>query len=239
MRCPLLLIVGDIHGCHAELCDLADRAGLGAADPILAVGDLVDRGPDARAVFDFFRRRPGAGSILGNHERKHLRWSRGELEPALSQRIARVLLADEYPAFLTYAGGLPLYRELPEALVVHGFWEPGVPLERQRATVLAGTLSGEQYLRDHYPEPWYERYDGPRPLVVGHRDYRRDGQPLVWRDRVFGLDTGCVHGGRLTGLLLPDFRLVSVPARADHWQTVRARYALPLGPLMRPGQLDR
>jgi serine/threonine protein phosphatase 1 len=234
----LLLVVGDIHGCYAELLDLVDLAGLGPGDEVLAVGDLVDRGPEAVEVFDFFRRRPGAGSVLGNHERKHLRWSRGELEPALSQRIARLLLGDQYPAFLAFAAALPLYRDLPEALVVHGFWEPGVPLERQRENVLAGTLSGEQYLVERYRQPWYELYDGTRPLVVGHRAYRRDGRPLVWRGRVFGLDTGCVHGGRLTGLVLPGFRLVSVPARADHWRAVKARYAAQLGPPPRPPQPD-
>jgi serine/threonine protein phosphatase 1 len=221
----VLLVIGDIHGCYAELLDLVERAGLGGDDEILAVGDLVDRGPDAAAVWKFFRERPGVASILGNHERKHLRWSRGELEPALSQRIARFQLGASYPEFLAFAASLPLYRELPEALVVHGFWEPGVPLGQQRETVLAGTLSGEQYLLAHLPRPWYELYDDARPLIVGHRDYRRDGQPLVWRNRVFGLDTGCVHGGRLTGLVLPGFRLVSVPARADHWTAVKARYA--------------
>jgi serine/threonine protein phosphatase 1 len=232
----VLLLVGDIHGCHAELLDLLDRAGLGPDDEVLAVGDLVDRGPKPGQVFDFFRRRAGASSVLGNHERKHLRWARGELEPALSQRIARQQLGGDYPDFLAFAAALPLYRELPEALVVHGFWEPGVPLEGQRATVLAGTLSGEAHLRENYGRPWYELYDGPGPLVVGHRDYRRDGGPFVWRDRVFGLDTGCVHGGRLTGLVLPAWRFVSVPARADHWLAVRARFAPPAGPTAGPDQ---
>jgi hypothetical protein len=44
---------------------------------------------------------------------------------------------------------------------------------------------------------------------------------LIWKDRVFGIDTGCCHGRALTGLLLPDFRVVSVPSRANHWQTTR------------------
>jgi serine/threonine protein phosphatase 1 len=227
------LLVGDIHGCHAELLDLVDRAGLGPGDEVLAVGDIVDRGPGGREVLDFFRR-PGAASILGNHERKHLRWSRGELEPALSQRITRLQLGDRYPDFLAFAATLPLWRELPEALVVHGFWEPGVPLEQQHENVLAGTLSGEHHLNTKYDRPWFELYDDPRPLVVGHRDYRRDGQPFVYKDRVFGLDTGCAHRGRLTGLLLPEFRFVSVPSRADYWSEVKAQFA-PLLASDRPG----
>jgi serine/threonine protein phosphatase 1 len=234
----VLLVVGDIHGCYAELLDLVDCAGLGPGDELLAVGDLVDRGPEARQVFDFFCRRSWATSILGNHERKHLRWARGQLDPALSQRIARFQLGDDYPAFLNFAAALSLFRELPEALVVHGFWEPGLTLDQQRDTVLVGTLTGEQYLYEKFKRPWYELYDGPKPLLVGHHDYRRDGQPLVWRDRVFGLDTGCVHGGRLTGLLLPAFRFISVPARANHWETVKAHFGPLVGPPQRLAQAD-
>jgi serine/threonine protein phosphatase 1 len=221
----MTLVVGDIHGCYFELLDLLERAGLGDDEEVLAVGDVVDRGPDNRRVLDFFRQRPRASSILGNHERKHLRAARGELEPAPSQRITREQLGADYPACLAFLATFPRHRELPEALVVHGFWEPGVPLERQRDTVVIGTMSGEQHLTKRYDRPWYELYDGPTPLVVGHRDYRGDGQPLVHRDRVFAIDTGCVHGGRLTGLLLPQFRLVSVPARADHWEQTRRAFA--------------
>jgi serine/threonine protein phosphatase 1 len=212
------LVVGDIHACYQELQDLLDRAGIGADDEVLAVGDLLDRGPDNQSVLDFFRRQRGAASVMGNHERKHLRSARGEIEPAASQKITRAQLGDGYADCLAYLATLPRHRELPEALVVHAFWEPGVPLDQQRDTVLIGTLSGDHYLKKTYAQPWYELYDGSKPLVVGHLDYRHDGEPLVWRDRVYCIDTGCCHGGRLTGLLLPEFRIISVPARADHWR---------------------
>ncbi len=221
----MTLVIGDIHGCYLELLDLLDRAGLGAGDEVLAVGDILDRGPDGPQVLNFFRTRPGAASILGNHERKHLRSARGEVEPAPSQQITRLQFGPAYPDCLAFLATLPRHRDLPDALVVHGFWEPGVPLERQRDTVVTGTLSGEHHLTRRLDRPWYELYDGPKPLIVGHRDYHGDGRPLVHRDRVFGLDTGCCHGGRLTGLLLPQFRLVSVPARADHWQRLQRDFA--------------
>ena len=214
----MTLVVGDIHACYQEFQDLLDRAGIGADDEVLAVGDILDRGPDNRQVLDFFRCRPRAASILGNHERKHLRSARGEIEPAPSQVITRSQLGDGYPDCLAYLATLARHRQPPGALVVHAFWEPGVPLDQQRDTVLIGTLSGDHYLKKTYAQPWYELYDGSKPLVVGHLDYRHDGEPLVWRDRVYCIDTGCCHGGRLTGLLLPEFRIISVPARADHWR---------------------
>src|SRR5947207_3435808 len=127
----MLLLIGDIHACYDELQALLDAAGLGDDDHILAVGDIVDRGPDNRKVLDFFQKRPRTASIMGNHERKHIRSARGELSPAPSQIIARHELGDDYPSYLKFLATFPRYRELPEALVVHGFWEPGVPLENQ------------------------------------------------------------------------------------------------------------
>jgi serine/threonine protein phosphatase 1 len=228
------LIIGDLHGCAAELLDLLDKSGLASDDPIIAIGDLVDRGPDSAGVLRFFQHTPNARSILGNHERKHIRVLRGELPPAPSQIIARQQIGEAaYPAAVAFMDSLPRFLELPEAILVHGFWEPGVPLAEQHETVLVGTLSGEDYLRQRLPWPWYAHYDGPKPLIVGHRDYS-DGrqQPLIYQDRVYGIDTRCCYGGSLTGLLLPDFRLISVPSRGDHWGTLQRRYSA----LFTPGE---
>jgi serine/threonine protein phosphatase 1 len=219
------LIVGDIHGCYAELQDLLAAAGLSSGDEVIALGDILDRGPASPAVFDFFHQTPQARTLLGNHERKHVRAFRGDLAPALSQRITRWQFGEErYPAVCAALDHLPITIQLPEALLTHGFYEPGVPLESQREVVLIGTLSGEAYLERTYDRPWYELYDGDRPIVVGHSDYRRTGEPFVYAGRVYGVDTGCCRGGRLTGLLLPEFRFVSVPARADHWREIQAAY---------------
>jgi serine/threonine protein phosphatase 1 len=67
------LVIGDFHACFADLQELLAHAGLGDDDEIIAVGDILDRGPDNKAVLDFFRRRPRTLSVMGNHERKHLR----------------------------------------------------------------------------------------------------------------------------------------------------------------------
>ena len=218
------LVIGDIHGCFSELQELLDRAVLSAGDEIISVGDFVDRGPDSPRVLAFLREQPNPRAIQGNHERKHVRSARGEVKAALSQRITRQQLGDSYPDALTFLESLPLYLELPEANVVHGYWEPGVPVTAQRETVLAGTMGGERYLQENYARPWYELYDGNKPIIVGHKDYLRNGQPFVHRDRVFGIDTSCCHGGALTGIVLPDFRFVSVPSHADHWRDLRRAF---------------
>lgn len=218
------LIIGDIHGCFEELQDLLERAGLSADDEIIALGDTVDRGPDTPKVLHFFTSQANARSVMGNHERKHVRADRDEVQPALSQRISRRQIGEaDYPRAIAWMAGLPCYIQLPEAILVHGMFEPGVPVHRQRDTVIVGTFSGQHYLESHYDRPWHELYDGELPVIVGHRNFTGSDKPFVRQDqRVYGLDTRCYAGGALTGLLLLAFRLVSVPSRGDHWSAVKA-----------------
>ncbi|PJH75869.1 MAG: hypothetical protein CO064_04265 [Anaerolineae bacterium CG_4_9_14_0_8_um_filter_58_9] len=215
------LVIGDIHGCCAELQALLDKAGPGDDDTLLAVGDIVDRGPETPQVLDFFQNKPNAHALMGNHERKHVRASRGEIRLSVSQRISRVQLAEAYSEAIQWMSTLPLYLDLPEAIIVHGYLEPGLPLSEQSPLIVCGTMGGERILRGHYELPWYELYDGDRPVIVGHQNYTNSDQPFIYQDKVFGLDTSCVMGKSLTGLLLPSFRIVSVPSRGNLWDRVR------------------
>lgn len=218
------LIIGDIHGCFAELQDLLGKAGIAAGDEIIAIGDIVDRGPDTPRVLEFFRATRDARSIMGNHERKHVRSFRGEIPPALSQTIARQQIGEAaYPDACAFMDGFPRFLEMPDALLVHGFFEPGKPVASQKETVIVGTLSGQFEVERVCSGPWYEAYDGAKPLIVGHHDYLRTGQPLVHKDRVFAIDTGCCTGGTLTGLVLPDFQIVSVPSRKNYGRVEKVR----------------
>lgn len=221
------LIVGDIHGCWDEFQALLDLAALDSDDRIVSLGDLVDRGPQSPRVLRFFRDTPNASAIMGNHERKHVRAERGETSLAQSQSITILQFGDDYAAALDYMRALPMYLELPEADLVHGFFEPGVPLAAQRDTVIVGATSGETYLTERLDRPWYTLYDGVKPLIVGHRNYLGLSRPLLYppeSPRVYALDTSCVYGGALTGLILPDFRLISVPSRANYWEDLRREY---------------
>lgn len=218
------LIVGDIHGSYVELQELIATAGIAEDDTIIALGDIVDRGPETPQVLDFFHHQSNACSLMGNHERKHVRGARGEVELAMSQIIARGQFGDAYADALAIMAAFPLYLDLPQAIVVHGYLEPDVLLEQQLEIVLCGTMGGERYLQNRYDQPWYTLYKGEKPVIVGHRDYLRNGQPFVYQDRIFGLDTSCVNGKRLTGIILPDFNIFSVPSRGDLWNDMRREY---------------
>ena len=226
------LVIGDIHGCFYELQDLLEKAGIGDDDEIIALGDIVDRGPESPKVLDFFTNTHNARSLMGNHERKHIRSYHNLVRPALSQVITRHQIGEtNYADACVAMDQFPRCLELAEADLVHGFFEPGFTLAEQKESFLVGTLSAEMRLRQRYNQPWYELYAPSKPLIVGHLDYLQNGQPLIYNDKVFGLDTGCSHGGRLTGLVLPDFQILSVSSRGNYWnelkeQSYDIRYAM-------------
>jgi serine/threonine protein phosphatase 1 len=179
---------------------------------------MVDRGPDSPAVIRFFLSTPNAASILGNHERKHMRAWPGDSGLAPSQILARDQFSpEEYAQAVEYMRTLPHILDLDDAILVHGFLEPRVSLEEQDERVVVGTLGGQRYLERTYSRRSCELYDRKKPVIVGHLDYTGTGQPLIYRDRVFGIDTGCCRGGRLTGILLPEFRILQVSSKKNYW----------------------
>jgi serine/threonine protein phosphatase 1 len=218
------LIIGDIHGCHRELLTLLEKAGVGNSDVVISLGDLVDRGPNSPAVLSFFQTRPNTFALLGNHERKHVRADAGELPLNLSQYLSRDQFGEGYPSAVSWMRTLPLYLELPEALLVHGYLEPDIPLVDQKSNVLTGTMSGGAWLEARYDQPWYRLYQCEKPVIVGHHSYTGSDQAFIFEDRIFGLDTNCVHGGKLTGLILPSFDLVQVDCEEDYWSAARQAF---------------
>jgi len=148
------LVIGDIHGCWQELQALLEKSGISDSDVVISLGDLVDRGPDSPAVLSFFKDRPNAFALLGNHERKHVLAAAGKLSLNLSQLLSREQFGGSYPAAVAWMRTLPLYLELPEAVLIHGYLEPGISLGKQKSTVLTGTMSGGAWLEAHYDLPW-------------------------------------------------------------------------------------
>lgn len=211
------LVVGDIHGCWEELVALLDKARIGPDDRVIAIGDVCDRGPASDRVLDLFLTRPRTFSIQGNHERKHLAGVDG-----VPQRITRDQCGpDLYARALAWMKGLPLYMELPEAILVHWGLMPGATLEDQHPSVLTGEPVGEMSLTGMLGDAtWFDVYPGPKPVVYGHHSYAAGAR----RGLTYGIDTGCVYGQELTGLLLPSFEVVSVSARGNHWLRVRTEW---------------
>lgn len=202
------IVIGDVHGCYFELMALLDEIHIRHDDRLVFVGDVITKGPANRAVLEFIRERSQCQSVLGNHEYLLLQHYRGEqvkLKPEHLRTIAE--LGKDFGLFMEWVSCFPLYIDLGEFLVVHAGIRPGRPIERQRIEDLTQlrTLNGRG---NEAGTPWFERYRGKRTVIFGHWVF---DVPVV-KENAIGIDTGCVYGGRLTAVVLPMRRIVSIPA---------------------------
>lgn len=190
-------LVGDVHGCHDELVQLVDAAKLEACDRLVLVGDLVARGPDSGKVVAFARAQ-NALRVRGNHEAHLLAWRRGA-RTTLGQahRIAAEQLCE---ADWEYLESAPVQLDLPEhgVRVVHAGMDPNRTWHEQDENVLVTIRHVKGEDANDEAVPWGTLYLGPPHVIFGH-DARAGLQMHAW---CTGIDTGCVYGGMLTGLML-------------------------------------
>jgi hypothetical protein len=195
------LFVGDVHGCTGELETLLEHVGfVEGTDRLVLVGDLVARGPDTHGTLALVRRL-GARAARGNHEQKLLTWRhKREPLPPEHARVAERMSDEEW----TQLEAMPLWIDLPEhdVRVVHAGVLGGVAPEDTPAAALLKMRTIDEHGRwSDEPDAgplWGKRYAGPPHVVFGH-NARPDPQVHPWAT---GIDTGCVYGGRLTGILL-------------------------------------
>jgi serine/threonine protein phosphatase 1 len=193
---PRLFIVGDVQGCADELDDLLSKVQLGDDRRLAFVGDLINRGPRSKAVLDRAVAED-ALVVVGNHEDGLLK---GKQNDALDR--VRDELGDELDRWLQWIAALPTFLRGDGLILVHAGIAPGKqPEECSRAELTR--------IREVDGRPWFDAWRGPEIVVYGHWSVRgKVDLPLVK-----GLDTGCVYGGELTGIMWPELTWHSVPAR--------------------------
>ena len=239
-------IIGDVHGCRAELETLLARLGyelvrddrqrpVNAVHPAgrtaVFVGDLVDRGPDSPGVLRLVMGMAAAGTAIcvpGNHEQKLARKLNGrkvQLTHGLPETLEQ--LDREDAGFVTevraFIDGLVSHYVLDggNLVVAHaGLIEAyqGRASGRVRSFALYGETTGET---DEYGlpvrYPWARDYRGSAAVVYGHTPTPKP----EWINNTICLDTGCVFGGALTALRWPSRELVSIPAAREYYVPVR------------------
>ncbi|WP_369029412.1 polynucleotide kinase-phosphatase [Streptomyces adonidis] len=229
-------IIGDIHGCAAELESLLGKLGYEdgvhpAGRTAVFVGDLVDRGPDSPGVLRRVMSMVGTGNALcvpGNHENKYGRYLKGrkvQHTHGLAETIGQ--MEEESDEFRSQV------REFIDGLVSHYVLDggrlvvchAGLPEKyhgrtsgRVRSHALYGETTGETDefgLPVRYP--WAEDYRGRAAVVYGHTPVPE----ASWLNNTICLDTGAVFGGKLTALRWPERELVDVPAEQVWYEPVR------------------
>jgi diadenosine tetraphosphatase ApaH/serine/threonine PP2A family protein phosphatase len=186
------LLVGDVHSCSAELAELLDQVG---PDRVVLVGDVFNKGPDPDGVWALVQQW-SAEAVRGNHDQKVI--DRPVHKGVQKAPTAAVAWLDTLPLFLQGDGWLAVHGGLHPTLGPAGT-TPSMAMNLRRWP--DDTDRGAPF--------WWEVYQGPGLVVYGHDAVRG----LVdRRPQTLGLDTGCCYGGRLTGWIAEEDRLVSVPA---------------------------
>ena len=204
------IVIGDIHGCYDELKDLLALVKLRPDDSVIAVGDLIVKGPKDAEVLDRFIADDRFSAVIGNHDRALRQYWRGEPRRLTKElKVTASQLELQRERYFDYLRSLPFTINLGSHLIVHAGVRPGVPLRRQMVTDLTEIRTMGANPSSRRGLPWYKVYRGRRIVVFGHWPSKA---PRL-APRAIGLDTGCVYGGRLTGYLIESNQFVSVPAR--------------------------
>ncbi|MCL2527168.1 MAG: polynucleotide kinase-phosphatase [Defluviitaleaceae bacterium] len=231
-------IIGDVHGCYDELCQLleklgytVDKEGCAATPPQgrkgVFLGDLCDRGPNNIEVLRLVMNMVisgGAYAVIGNHDAKLQRYLRGsnvQLSHGLSKTVEQLAAqSDDFKAEVqAFLDGLISHYVFDDGklVVAHaGLTEKyqGRGSGRVRDFCLYGDTTGET---DEYGLPvrlpWANEYRGKAMVVYGHTP-----TPSVEGvNNTFCIDTGCVFGGKLTAFRYPEKDVVQVDAKQEYY----------------------
>ena len=221
----MAIAVGDIHGCLNPLKKLI--AALPPGEPLVFLGDYIDRGPDSAGVVRYLRglaaQRP-CRFLKGNHEElmREATTDRGSIDlwlinggeatlPSYGVELSRWLQEKDRGEFLRadreFYDSLELFVEDEETIFVHAGIDTSVPdMARQQPEVLL-------WVRERFflnAAAWRGKQ-----IVFGHTPTRSLHLPpgeIIRNHRVFGIDTGCVYGGHLTAMDMRTHELYQEPS---------------------------
>jgi bis(5'-nucleosyl)-tetraphosphatase (symmetrical) len=166
--------IGDIQGCHDELCRLLDKLRFDPhRDKLWLVGDLVNRGPDSLRVLRFVRDLgERAVTVLGNHDLHLLALGAGNMKHARKSNLHDVLEAPDRDEILHWLRHRPLmhYDTKKGFALVHA----GLAPQWDLAEALACAREVEAALRD------------PGYAAFLHDMY--GNEPAKWSPSLAGMD---------------------------------------------------
>lgn len=238
-------IIGDVHGCFAELNELLTQLGYNiekhedreqnfgyTVTPPLGrkavfVGDLIDRGPQSNEVLRLVMsmvKNETALCVAGNHDVKLLKKLKGG-NIKISHGLAETLeqLAPEPESFKEEV------KNFIDKLLSHYVLDGGklVVAHAGISEDLQGRASAAVRAFCLYGETTGETDEFGLPVRYNWaKEYR--GKALVvyghtpvpyleWLNNTIDIDTGCVFGGHLTALRYPERELVQVKAHQEYY----------------------
>ncbi len=219
----MIYAIGDIHGCLDPLRELVAQLPIKPEDELVFLGDYIDRGPDSQGVLDYLieEGKPNWRFLRGNHEQMLLDWlqmpnplaasnwllngghqtlqsyiPREKLDEVRGEEVHALFQSYLPQSHREFLNSLPLTYETPGYFFCHAGVNLDRPLNAQTPEDLLWIR--RKFLEDPRPTP--------KLIVHGHTPIEKVD---LTRDRI-NLDTGCVYGGPLTAMALPDKKLYQV-----------------------------
>lgn len=207
-----LYTIGDIHGCYKEINTLINKLVLKNEDQLIFLGDYIDRGLNSKQVIDFLielDKKHNCIFLRGNHEQMFLDFIKkptienifiyngGHKTLKSYQNGKNWDIPDEHVKFLN---NTKLWYETDDYFFVHA----GVPNKSLNEI----TKEDEDILlwvRDEFlnNEGFFEKM-----IIHGHTPTKT--RKVEFKDYRINIDTGCVFGGRLTCLKLPENKVIYI-----------------------------
>ncbi len=190
-----------------------DKVNLKREDRVVAVGDLVTKGPKDREVLELFISDERFSTVIGNHDLAlRRRWSGEDVDLKASQKETHKELKGEKDKYTHFLNALPFTIDLGTHLVVHAGLRPNVELYSQTTGDLTRLRTLGPDRESEEGMPWYHVYNGDKVVLFGHwpsTEPRRGPKAI-------GLDTGCVYGYLLTAYIIETDEFVSVRAARNY-----------------------
>lgn len=211
-----LFIVGDVHGCFNEFLKLLEKINYHKKKHrLILVGDIINRGPQS---FDMLKwvKKEGVEVVLGNHEQAFIRGVQKNrpLRPILEQ--LRKEMRQSIKEWVSWVSSWPLYIEEEDFIIVHAGLVPGEHPRHSDPDCLMNIRTWDRKgkdIKDETNPPWYTFYKERKLVIYGH--WAKQG--LKIRNNTIGLDSGCVYGGSLSGVFLPERRIIQVSAIKNYY----------------------
>jgi len=207
-----IFVIGDVHGCYYTLMKLVKK--LPKEAKLIFVGDLCDKGNFSMEVLDFVIKNRHL-CVKGNHEyfmRQYIK--KALLDNDMSSKWAikkgwggrntiesyreNIDILEEH---LAWIDALPLYLEIDNFFITHGF---GLPYYKRKKDDKSHSLFVNRIDDTTFMKDWedFKSYDVVN--IFGHCNFNE-----VLRGKNYTcIDTGCCYGNKLSAINLKTFEIV-------------------------------
>ncbi len=246
-------IIGDVHGCYSELCDLLLKLGYQQQSPnqflwkhpqnrkLVFVGDLCDRGPDTVSVIRLameMQKACLAWLVQGNHDYKiAIKIDTNDPLPEQPQNAGEITVREILNAsanspqlkqqiihLLKFAPGYLIFDK-GELVITHGGILDSM-IGSWSPRIKSFCMYGEVFSPNNTAAvhlDWIHRRQVHKTSPLIVYGHTPMQNPFIFNKTV-DIDTGCCYGGKLTAYRYPEHITVSVSAKASYARKKRKNF---------------